>query len=224
MKKILIIEDDNNIANQIKKALINWEYEVKIVEDFENVLDQVLEFQPHLILLDLNLPSKNGYILCQEIRRMLTTPIIFISSSNEDTNVIMAINSGGDDFISKPFDLNVLVAKIKAILRRTYEFLESNDVYLENIKIDFNRYIIENSQTKIDLTKNECMILKVLFDNKHNVVTRDNLMNYLWDNESFIDGNTLNVNINRLRNKLKMLNEKELIKTKKGVGYYICEK
>lgn len=221
---ILIVEDDLVIAKQLQKLLQNWGYNVDYISDFTDVVSQVEQMNPHLILLDLNLPNRNGFSICQEIRKNKHTPIIFISSSDEEMNFIMAVNSGGDDFVNKPFDFNVLVAKIQALLRRTYEFVDSkSETKIGNLIIDFDCYSIQSNGLTEELTKNECIILKVLYDHSPKVVSRDVIMNCLWNNDSFIDDNALNVNINRLRKKLKSICDQELIKTKKGLGYYLCE-
>ena len=220
--KILIVEDDEIIANGIKNGLQKWNIESEIVKDFQGITKQVIDFQPHLILLDIMLPFFNGFYWCTEIRKISKAPIVFISSANDNMNIVMAMNMGGDDFIAKPFDLDVLTAKIQAILRRTYEMqgqinvLEHNGVVLNlgDTTVKFNDEVVE-------LTKNEFKILQTLFENIGAVVSRDKLMERLWESESFIDDNTLTVNITRLRKRLEDINVVDLIKTKKGLGYII---
>ena len=220
MQKIMIVEDDEIISSTLKKHLEKWNYEVNVVEDFENIMNIFIQDQPALVLLDISLPYYNGYHWCQEIRKVSEVPIIFISSTNENMNIVMAMNMGADDFINKPFDLNVLTAKIQAILRRTYSFskqfhiLTYNDLLLNILEAT----ISYQSQT-IDLTKNELKIMQMLFEKAETFVSRDDLMIALWQSDQFVDDNTLSVNMNRLRKKLDDFGIENLIQTKKGLGY-----
>ncbi|MDO5411824.1 MAG: response regulator transcription factor [Lachnospiraceae bacterium] len=220
MYRILIVEDDDSIASLVEKQLMLWGLAVRCVQDFRNVLQIFAEYEPHLVLLDISLPFYNGYHWCMEIRKVSKVPILFLSSASDNMNIVMAMNMGGDDFIAKPFDLNVLIAKIQAILRRTYDFggqvtiLEHRGAMLNTA----NASLTWNGE-KIDLTKNEYRILQALMENKGNVVSRDYLMQRLWENDSFVDENALSVNVARLRKKLEAAGMKDFISTKKGMGY-----
>ena len=223
MQKIMIVEDDEVIALAIQKHLETWNYEVEVVDDFEHVLDLYLQKQPELILLDISLPFYNGYHWCEQIRKVSSVPIIFISSANENMNIVMAISMGADDFITKPFDFHVLTAKIQALLRRTYSFSKSMQVltYKDLVLNILDATISYHHQT-IELTKNELKILQVLFEKSEVFVSRDDLMMALWQSNEFIDDNTLSVNMNRLRKKLDDFHIKHLIQTKKGLGYKLA--
>jgi len=220
MQKIMIIEDDEVISLTLKKHLEKWNFEVCVVEDFEHVMEQFIQFQPTLVLLDISLPFYNGYHWCQQIRNVSQIPIIFISSTNENMNIVMAMNMGADDFINKPFDLNVITAKIQAILRRTYSFSKQFHIltYKELMLNLLDATISYQGQT-IELTKNELKILQLLFEKAETFVSRDDMMNELWQSNEFIDDNTLSVNMNRLRKKLDEFSFDSLIQTKKGLGY-----
>ncbi|ENZ00961.1 hypothetical protein HMPREF1092_02125 [Clostridium thermobutyricum] len=222
MYKILIVDDDLIISREIKKALDNWGYESKITEDFKNVLNEFIEFKADIVLLDIGLPFFNGYHWCREIRKISKVPIIFISSMNDSMNIIMAMNMEGDDFIVKPFDINVLVAKIQALIRRSYEFRgNTNILENKNVILNIEECSITYKENKLELTKNEFKIIQILFENAGKVISREDIMIKLWDSDSFIDDNTLTVNIARLRKKLQGLEINNLIKTKKGMGYMV---
>ncbi|MBW6411374.1 response regulator transcription factor [Clostridium weizhouense] len=222
MYKILIVEDDITIASILKNHLCKWGYEAEIISDFNNVMYEFIKYDPELVILDITLPFYNGFHWCTEIRKISKVPIIFASSASDNMNLIMAINMGADDFIAKPFDLNVVVAKIQALIRRTYSFqgkvniLESNGAVLNlgNTTLTYN-------DDKLELSKNEFKILQILLENKSKAVSRDDIMNYLWNSDSFIDDNTLTVNVTRLRKKLEDIGLKDFIKTKKGIGYMV---
>lgn len=222
MYKIYIVEDDTGIAEAIKKCAECWGLEVTLCKDFRNVSVEFDSMQPHIVLMDITLPFFDGYHWCREIRKMSEVPIIFISSASDNMNIVMAMNMGADDFIAKPFDQSVLMAKIQAILRRCYNYTRNTPV-LEHREAVLNTG--DNSLTykgeKIDLTKNEYRILLCLMENKDKVVSRDKLMERLWETYIFVDENTLTVNINRLRKKLDAVGLKEFIKTKFGVGYML---
>lgn len=222
MYKILIVEDDLGIAQAVKTQAETWGFNAKYIEDFRCVTEAFLEFQPHIVLMDISLPFYNGYHWCGEIRKISKVPIIFISSASDNMNIVMAINMGGDDFISKPFDGSVLIAKIQAMLRRSYDFAESAPV-LEHRGAFLNtgdNTLLFNGET-ISLTKNEYRILLCLLENKQKVVSREKLMERLWATDSFVDENTLTVNVNRLRKKLDGAGLSDFITTKFGVGYII---
>ena len=222
MHKILIIEDDEIIAKSIEKELSNWGFISKCITDFQNIIPQFVEFDPQLILLDITLPFFNGYHWCSEIRKLSKVPIVFISSASDNMNIVMAMNMGGDDFISKPFDLHVLIAKTQAILRRTYSFSTQTNLLEHNGAIlNINDNSISHNDEKVELTKNEYKILQTLLENKGKTVSRDNLMIKLWETDNYVEENTLNVNVTRLRKKLESIGLSNFIKTKKGIGYII---
>lgn len=222
MYKIMIIEDDTEIASIIKNQIESWGNDVHCVKDFQAILTEFAEFDPHLVLIDIMLPFYNGYHWCSEIRRASNVPIIFISSASDNMNIVMAMNMGGDDFIAKPFDLNVLTAKVQALLRRTYD-LSGKTPVLEHrgAILNLNDTAMNYNGQKIELTKNEFKILQTLMENKGKVVSRNTLMVRLWDSDEYVEENTLTVNINRLRKKLSASGLEEFIKTKSGSGYIV---
>ncbi|HEL1809071.1 response regulator transcription factor [Streptococcus suis] len=220
MQKILLIEDDKTISQLVAKNLINWGYQVQEVKDFQMVLEQMEEFQPHLILLDIGLPFFNGYYWCQEIRKTSRVPIMFLSSHDQPMDIVMAINMGADDYVTKPFEMTVLLAKIQGLLRRTYDFVgEQSLLWFEEISLDLKTMQVSYGQVVEELTRNEFQILRVLFEHGKEVVGREELMRELWNSDIFVDDNTLSVNIARLRKKLAELDLPDVIATKKGVGY-----
>ncbi len=222
MYRILIVEDDKLIADTVKEQLIKWGYEAFVVTDFSDVLKTFVEVEPHLVLMDIGLPFFNGYHWCTQIRTVSKVPIIFMSSMSDNMNIVMAINMGGDDFIVKPFDINVLIAKVQAMLRRTYSFVESTNIIEHNgCILNMNDQSFTYNNNKVELTKNEYKILQYLLENVGKVVTRDSIMMKLWESDDFIDDNTLTVNVTRLRKKLELAGLSDYIKTKKGVGYII---
>ena len=220
MHKILLVEDDEVIRQQVKKILEQWEYEVVLVEDFMEVLSLFVKEEPHLVLMDIGLPLFNGYHWCQEIRKVSKVPIMFLSSRDQAMDIVMAINMGGDDFVTKPFDQNVLLAKIQGLLRRSYEFGKDQSL-LEYMGVILNLKAMDlvYQGEVVSLTKNEFQILQVLFERSGNIVSREDLMKELWNSDFFIDDNTLSVNVARLRKKLEAVGLKGFIETKKGVGY-----
>lgn len=220
MQKILLIEDDKTISQLVAKNLINWGYQVQEVKDFQMVLEQMEEFQPHLILLDIGLPFFNGYYWCQEIRKTSRVPIMFLSSHDQPMDIVMAINMGADDYVTKPFEMTVLLAKIQGLLRRTYDFVgEQSLLWFEEISLDLKTMQVSYGQVVEELTRNEFQILRVLFEHGKEVVSREELMRELWNSDIFVDDNTLSVNIARLRKKLAELDLPDVLATKKGVGY-----
>lgn len=222
MYRILLVEDDETIARLIKKHLEKWEYEVSTVQDFGNVLGEFAVCDPQLVLLDIRLPFYNGYHWCTQIRQVSKVPIIFLSSVSDNMNIVMAMNMGADDFIPKPFDLEVLTAKVQALLRRSYDFAGSSSM-LEHkgMLLNLSDATLLYQEQKVVLTKNELKILQTLIENKTQVVTRETLMTRLWESDMYVDENTLSVNVNRLRKKLTSIGLEDSILTKKGIGYQI---
>lgn len=222
MYKILIIEDDAVIAKAIKNTIETWNYYAKCVTDFRDVMKEFVSYNPELVLLDISLPFYNGYHWCSEIRKLSKVPIIFISSASDNMNIVMAVNMGGDDFIAKPFDLSVMTAKVQAMLRRTYDFAgQTNLLEHKGVILNTSDTTLSYNNKKIDLTKNEYKVLQVLIESKGKVVSRDTIMTKLWETDSFIDDNTLTVNVTRLRKKLEEAGLYDFISTKKGIGYMV---
>lgn len=222
MNKIFLIEDDPVIAKAIANHLSSWQMQVCFVQDFQNVIKEFTDFSPDLVLLDVKLPYNNGFYWCAQIRNVSRVPIIFLSSADDSMNIVMAMNMGGDDFIAKPFDLNVLTAKIQAMLRRCYgEALERHAIVCQDVELDLDDVSALYKGEKIELSKNEFLILKTLFEKAGKVVSREELMERLWGNDEFVDDNTLTVNINRIRKKLEQCGHTGLIDTKRGLGYIV---
>ena len=222
MYKLFIVEDDIGISSSIEAITKNWGFEVKQVEDFNRVTEEFLSFQPHIVLLDIMLPFAGGFHWCEQIRKISNVPIIFISSASENMNIVMAMNMGADDFISKPFDANVLMAKIQALLRRSYDFSSSMPVLSHRgLFLSTGDNTFTYNGIKTELTKNEYRILLCLLENKGKVVSREKLMERLWETDCFVDENTLTVNVNRLRKKLDSQGLENFIATKFGVGYIV---
>ena len=222
MYKILIVEDDLIIAKTIKNHIESWGFEAESITNFKDILSTFVSYDPQLVLLDISLPFFNGYHWCSEIRKVSKVPIIFISSSSDNMNIVMAINMGGDDLISKPFDLNVLTAKVQALLRRTYDFAgQSNLIEHKGAILNTSDSTLAYDGKKIELSKNDNKILQTLLENKGKTVSRDIIMTRLWETDSYIDDNTLTVNITRLRKKLQDVGLPNFITTKKGIGYLV---
>lgn len=222
MYRLFIVEDDIGIAEAIKTQAQMWEMQVHCAGDFRSVMREFAEFDPHIVLLDISLPFFDGYHWCSEIRRVSKVPIVFISSASDNMNIVMAMNMGADDFVAKPFDGSVLMAKLQALLRRTYDFAASVPV-LEHrgALLNTGDNTLTYNGEKISLSKNEYRILLVLMENRGRVVSREKLMERLWETDSFVDENTLSVNVNRLRRRLDSAGLEGFITTKFGVGYII---
>lgn len=223
MFKVMIVEDDPKMREIIMENTIKWGFEGFAVNNFDEVLSDFLKFEPHLVLMDINLPSFDGFYWCNRIREVSRVPLIFISSRDSNMDIIMAMNMGGDDFIQKPFSLEVLMAKINALLRRTYSYVDVETTAIEHngVILDLKDNHLQYNEQKVDLTKNEYRITYILMKKQGQVVSRDEIMRGLWEDESFVDDNTLTVNINRLRRKLEDIGLKDFIQTKKGQGYII---
>lgn len=222
MYRILLVEDDRTLSLEIKKQLEKYGNEVFFVTDFHDVLGSFQNCTPQLVLMDIMLPYKDGYYWTAEIRKISRIPVVFISSASDTMNIVMAINMGGDDFISKPVDPMVLNAKIMAILRRTYEFQKDSDTITFNDAIlNLNARLLSYHGEKIQMTKNEFTILETLLQNRGKVVSRDKLMIKLWNDDCYVEENTLTVNVTRLRKKLDEIGLTNMIKTRTGVGYIV---
>ena len=223
MYRILVVEDDPGIAQAVCAHLRQWELDARCVQNFHTVMEEFTAFDPQLVLLDISLPFFNGYHWCTQIRAVSQVPVVFLSSASENMNIVMAVNMGGDDFITKPYDLNVVTAKIQAVLRRTYSYSEhpGNLCEYRGGILNVNDQTFTYEGKKAELTKNEFRILQILMENTGKVVSRDKIMEKLWEDESFIDDNTLTVNVTRLRKKLEETGIQDYIKTKKGAGYLI---
>lgn len=222
MYKILLVEDDEIISKSIMQHLENWDFEVITARDFKNITNEFTECNAHIVLLDLILPFYDGFYWCKEIRKISNVPIVFLSSASDNMNIVMAVNMGGDDFISKPFNVSVLLDKIQAILRRTYDMPNGISI-LEHkgIILNLNDFTLSYRDKSIELTKNEFRILETLLVNKGKIVSRDTLMMKLWQDDNYVEENTLTVNVTRLRKKLEDLGIDDFIKTKVGCGYII---
>ncbi|MDF2544726.1 MAG: response regulator transcription factor [Herbinix sp.] len=221
MYKIAIVEDDTIIRNELQIVLINHGYEICKIEDFKNVSDQIKELKPHIVLLDINLPYEDGYKICMKIRAFSTVPIIFVTSRDTDMDELQSLMMGGDDFITKPYNISILLTRIAVLLKRVYK--DDNQLLLSHRGVVLNLEVgrIEKDGIEVELTKSEMRILSYLFRNIGKIVSRADLIDFLWDNELFIDDNTLSVNINRIRHKLEALQVSDLIKTKHRLGYTI---
>lgn len=222
MYRIFIVEDDMTIAGALSDHLGKWGYEAEYARNFENIVERFVEFDPQLVILDIMLPLFNGFHWCQEIRKVSKVPIIFLSSASDNMNIVMAMNMGGDDFIEKPFDLNVVTAKVQAIMRRAYAFQGAVEVIeCQGIVLKLSDATVNVKGQEKELTKNEFRILRLLMEKAGHIVPRDEIIGNLWESDEFIDDNTLTVNITRLRKKLESLGASDVIRTKKGIGYII---
>lgn len=219
---ILIVEDDRTIAEKVSEYLSQWAYNVRVAEDFQDIIGEVSRFSPDLILLDIMLPYYNGFYWCKEIRKLFKVPIVFISSASDNMNIVMAMDMGGDDFIAKPFDLAVLNAKVGAVIRRSYSYTgQMNIIEHDGVILNLLDSTVNYNGKQTELSKNELQIFAMLMENAGSIVSRDTIMMRLWDSESFIDDNTLTVNVTRIRKKLSDIGLLDFVKTKKGQGYTI---
>ena len=222
MYKILVVEDDAVIAGAVVEHIASWGWEARKVQDLTRVMEEFTAFAPHLVLLDIGLPYRNGYYWCTEIRKLSKVPIVFLSSASDNMNIVTAMTMGGDDFVPKPFDLEVLAAKIQAVLRRTYDFGASATLLgCRGAVLDTGDNTLRYEGYTLELSRNEYRILQVLLEQKSRTVSRDTLMRKLWETDSFVDENTLTVNMARLRRKLEGVGLTDFIRTKKGLGYLI---
>ena len=222
MHRILIVEDDLTIAGALERHLASWGYEARAVRDFQNVLSEFTRYDPQLVLLDISLPFFSGYHWCAEIRKVSKVPVIFLSSASESMNIVMAISMGGDDFLAKPFDPSGLTAKVQAMMRRAYDFAGHSDlIEHRGAVLNASDASLHYEGRRLDLTRNELRILMTLIERRGEVVSREALIERLWESDSFVDENTLSVNVSRLRRKLEGAGLSGYIETKKGLGYIV---
>lgn len=222
---ILLVEDDATLFSEMKERLANWQYEVHGVADFSDVMKDFSELKPDLVIIDIELPKFDGFHWCRQIRSHSSLPILFLSARDHPMDMVMSMQLGGDDFIQKPFNFDVLIAKIQAMIRRVYNY-NTGQLHMKtwcNASIDFEKNTVTNERGTIELTKNEIYILKALVENKNKIVSRDELIRRLWEDERFVSDNTLTVNVNRLRKKLEELGLGTFIETKVGQGYMAVE-
>lgn len=219
MKKIAIVEDDKVIKEELAKLLTNYSYEVCFVKDFQNTKNEILSYKPDLVLLDINIPYINGELVLKELRKESNVPVIMVTSKTGDSDEVLSMSYGADDYITKPYNPTILLLRISAIFKRCEK--TSDVVSYKDLRINLNKGIVSNKEKEVILTKNENIILGYLLSNKERIVSRDELMTDLWNNEEYINDNALTVNISRLRAKLALLTKDEIIETRKGVGYIL---
>lgn len=220
MKKLMIIEDSQVIREELKSLLIRYGYEVITSENFENIIEDIKKESPDLILLDINLPVYDGFYICREVRKNLNIPIIIVTSRDSEIDELMSMNLGADDFVTKPYNTQILLARISAVIKRTYNDSSNTDILTyKDLNLDLSKGIITAFDKSVELSKNEMKILAYLMKNKETIVSRDELMNYMWNSDVYIDDNTLSVNMTRIRKKLEELNLKDYIETRRGLGY-----
>ncbi|SCI79592.1 Glycopeptide resistance-associated protein R [uncultured Clostridium sp.] len=220
MKKLMIIEDSQIIREELKSLLTRYGYEVITSENFENIIEDIKNENPDLILLDINLPVYDGFYICREVRKNLNIPIIIVTSRDSEIDELMSMNLGADDFVTKPYNTQILLARISAVIKRTYNDSSNTDILTyKDLNLDLSKGIITAFDKSVELSKNEMKILAYLMKNKETIVSRDELMNYMWNSDVYIDDNTLSVNMTRIRKKLEELNLKDYIETRRGLGY-----
>lgn len=220
MNKLMIIEDSNVIREELKSLLIKYGFEVLSPEKFENIIEYINTTQPNLILLDINLPVFDGFYICREIRKVSNVPIIIVTSRDSEVDELMSMNLGADDFVTKPYNTQILLARINSVLKRVYGKIDNMDIITyKELKLDLSKGTIEANGQELDLSKNELKILSYLIKNKGKIISREKLMNYMWNSDVFVDDNTLSVNVNRLRKKIEEIGLKDYIETKRGLGY-----
>lgn len=220
MYNITIVEDSDIIREELKKLLSKYGYNIKTPTNFENIIEEVHSSKPDLILLDINLPYFDGYHICREIRKTSKVPIIIVTSRDSDMDELMSMNLGADDFVTKPYNTQILLVRIEALLRRTYGREEqSNKLTYKNFELDLSKGILISGDNKLEITKNEIKILSYLIEHKGEIVSREDLMEYLWNSDYYVDDNTLSVNVTRIRKKLQELGIENVIETRRGLGY-----
>ncbi|MBC8630665.1 response regulator transcription factor [[Eubacterium] tenue] len=220
MKKLMIIEDSQIIREELKSLLTRYGYEVITYENFGNIIEDIKNENPDLILLDINLPVYDGFYICREVRKNLNIPIIIVTSRDSEIDELMSMNLGADDFVTKPYNTQILLARISAVIKRTYNDSSNTDILTyKDLNLDLSKGIITAFDKSVELSKNEMKILAYLMKNKETIVSRDELVNYMWNSDVYIDDNTLSVNMTRIRKKLEELNLKDYIETRRGLGY-----
>ena len=219
MKKILIIEDDEALRNELKTFLCRYNYDTLVVEKFENIIEEIKKENADLILLDINLPIFDGFYICREIRKNSNVPIIIVTSRDSDIDELMSMNLGADDFITKPYNTQILLARINSVLKRVYSKEVQESMVYKDLVLNLSNGTISYKDNTLNLTKNEIKILSYLIKNKGKIISRENLMEYLWNDDFFVDDNTLSVNITRLRKKIESIGLKNPIETRRGLGY-----
>ena len=219
MKKILIIEDDEAIRNELKTFLCRYNYDALVIEKFENIIEEIEKENADLILLDINLPIFDGFYICREIRKNSNVPIIIVTSRDSDIDELMSMNLGADDFITKPYNTQILLARINSVLKRVYSKEVQESMVYKDLVLNLSNGTISYKDNTLNLTKNEIKILSYLIKNKGKIISRENLMEYLWNDDFFVDDNTLSVNITRLRKKIESIVLKNPIETRRGLGY-----
>ena len=221
LNRIMVIEDNENIRNELIGFLLKYNYDAYGYSDFDNIINNIFKDSPDLILLDINLPYYDGYYICREIRKQSNIPIIVVTSRDSETDELMSMNLGADDFITKPYNLQILLARIESVLRRVYGKCDNLRLKYNGLVVDIDNSIMTYEDNIIDLTKNELKILTCLIRNKDKIVSRDKLMDFMWSSDLYVDDNTLSVNITRVRKKLQNIGVGDIIETKRGVGYKI---
>lgn len=222
MSKILIVEDDKKLRNELKIFLEKNGYEVSVIEKFDNTIEEIIKQSADLILLDINLPYIDGEYICKEIRKTSNIPIIMVTSRDNEIDELISLNNGADQYVTKPYNIQILLAKIMVLLKRTQAIeINQNKIDCHDFILNISKSTIEKNDKIIELTKNELKIIHYLVTKKGQIVSRDEIINYLWDSESFIDDNTLTVNVARLRTKLEELGIEDAIETKRGQGYML---
>ena len=222
MQKILIVEDDEKLSKELEKFLSQNGYEISRITSFENIINDILNSKCNMVLLDINLPGNNGEYICKEVRKISEVPIVMITSVDSELDQLISLNYGADDYITKPFNIQILLAKIATILKRTNSNnKDQSKIDFKDFILNFSKSTIENEEKEIELTKNEFKIIYYLVQNRGKIVPREEIMSYLWDSEMFVDDNTLTVNITRIRNKLEEINLKDILETRRGQGYIL---
>lgn len=221
LASIFIIEDDVKIRNELTKLLEKYGYECESSDDFQNIVEIIMNDNPNLVLLDINLPVFDGYYLCREIRRKSQVPIIIVTSRDSEVDELMSMSLGADDFITKPYNTQILLARISSVLKRVYNAQPKDTINHKNVELNISKSTVTSNGKSIELSKNEVQILHLLMQNKEHIVSRDEIMNDLWQSEEFVDDNTLTVNINRLRKKLEEIGVRNYLITKRGQGYMV---
>ena len=222
MKKIMIIEDAEGIREELKTLLTRYGYKVVAPQKFENIIDDIQQEKPHLILLDINLPVFDGFYICRESRKTSNIPIIIVTSRDSEIDELMSMNLGADDFVTKPYNTQILLARISSVLKRTYSDMENSDILIyKDLKLNLSKGTIAAFGNSLEISKNELKILAYLMKNKENIVSRDKMMNYMWNSDVFVDDNTLSVNVNRLRKRLEEIGLIDYIETRRGLGYIL---